>query len=135
MNGFEVETKYAYLAGLIDGEGTIGAWRNPRGYYPPMICIEMTHEPTILWLQENFGGNVQQNDKKNSKHKTSWKWQIHATAIREHLPLTLPYMITKKAQAEIVIELLSLRKRGNAHTTSGQEELVAQLRGLNRRGQ
>ena len=133
------ETTYAYLAGLIDGEGTISIYLNHRGYYITQTSITQVNEPLIRWLQETFGGNVH-NVKNNNpnKHQERWKWQITSTLMREHLPRTLPYLRLKRRHAEIAIEFLSGRRRGGNPITDAdlltQEELYEEIRILNRRG-
>jgi hypothetical protein len=133
------ETDYAYLAGLIDGEGTISIYLNSRGYYITQVSITQVNEPLIRWLQEMFGGNVH-NVKNNNpaKHQERWKWQITSTLMREHLPRALPYLRLKKRHAEIAIQFLSGRCRGGNPITDPdlptQEELCEEIRELNRRG-
>lgn len=130
-------TQYAYLAGLVDGEGTISIYLNQRGYYITHTSITLTSEDLILWLQETFDGNVHhiKNDRK-AEHQERWKWQISSTLMRTHLPSMLPYLRLKRRHAEIALEFLSGRRRGTNITygTEWQTVLYEEIRVLNLRG-
>jgi hypothetical protein len=64
-----VNENHIYLAGLLDGEGCVTYKKywdrkrkdRPRKYFCWRIQMEivMTHEPTIQWCADNFGGKVE----------------------------------------------------------------------------
>ena len=63
-----VSEDFAYLAGLLDGEGCVTYKKywdrkrkdRPRKYFCWRIQMEivMTHRPTIQWCADRFGGKV-----------------------------------------------------------------------------
>lgn len=60
----------AYVAGLIEGEGSIG-WKNNRG---PRVAIEMTDEDVILRLAFITGlGRTYATHRHTKPGKTHWK--------------------------------------------------------------
>jgi hypothetical protein len=129
------ETDYAYLAALIDGEGYVGC-QNAQGGWRVSLEISMTHRETIDWLKEMFGGNIYTPSVPKPNAKQYWKWQITAGVMREILPRTFPYHITKKHQVELMIEIVSITGKYSreAAEVARKELLCLELKGLNRRG-
>lgn len=130
--------QYAYLAGLLDGEGYIGGSKGNGGYWRLGTEISMTHRPTIDWLQTTFQGCIYTPTVPKPNARQYWKWTITGGPMRVHLPLALPYMITKVSQAELMLQILSITVRdGRAFTPEQRdrkEELCLKLKELNRRG-
>ena len=98
--------KTAYFAGLIDGEGYIGMQSTGVGKpKKPSLEVKMTCKKTIDALQSHFGcGAIRMipPPSANPHYKTQWRWKItHKPAISV-IEQILPYMITKKDEAEIV---------------------------------
>jgi hypothetical protein len=106
-------TQLAYLAGIIDGEGTFYI---SNGDHRHRILVVNTDEILIKWLQDNFGGLVY---KRTSKAHPNWKmkyeWLICKTDITILCEALLPFLICKKRQAEVMLKLRKTfyqRKRG-----------------------
>ncbi|WP_138418410.1 LAGLIDADG family homing endonuclease [Aquibacillus sediminis] len=74
MNNYEA----AYVAGIIDGEGSITLTRMHEGEYRrPCISIASTDKELLVYLQSIVGGTL--NNKKNYKpdqHKDSYTLSI-----------------------------------------------------------
>lgn len=106
-----METIYAYLAGLIDGEGCISIRRCKQGkfiYYKPMIEVGMTDKGPIELLEKNFGNSAWYEIIPTGKRKLiCHKWRVTGTRCLPILNAILPYLIVKKKQAEIVIKLVA----------------------------
>ena len=74
---------FAYLAGLLDGEGCVTYKKywdrkrkdRPRKYFCWRIQMEivMTHKPTIQWCADTFGGKVYLKPRKT--HKMQYRWR------------------------------------------------------------
>jgi hypothetical protein len=102
----------AYAAGLLDGEGHIGIvkkslrkGRRLREIYAE-VRISMTDEATVQWLKDHFGGGILRL-KRHSQHphwQDMYRWDKHSLKATEFLREVLPYLITKRAQAELAIE-------------------------------
>lgn len=144
------KTEAAYVAGLIDGEGSISLVRShakrTRGRYVyPTIRIANTDEAMILWLQEHVPGCSRYvgGTEKPVWHLT-WACQRGIDLLYE----TLPFLITKRARAHLVIETWETREQaradaggyfGNGHPlpdwlVEQQEVAFDQLARMNRRG-
>lgn len=130
-------SKLAYLAGIIDGEGTIGLYKkvdsdtnfpgNGRGLscYTLSISVGQKRGPIIDWLFGNFGGKVYTktqittapNTKKKYNHQM-YEWKlIRLEDIEYVLKRTIPFLHEKKNQAELALEFVQKRKQINKQGT------------------
>lgn len=97
-----------YIAGLLDGEGTIALMNIEQNMYP-RVSIVNTDGRMIKWLQEKLGGRVRIRPPKPSKRGTTkplYMWDLSGTVRCQCLlEVVMPYLITKRAKA---VEALSL---------------------------
>lgn len=139
-------TEISYLAGIIDGEGTISLGRVPpsqRGISQAIIMrlqITNTDRRLLDWILERCGGRINIRSRKatNPKHKTQWTWRPpDRINCAEILRKCLPYLVIKGRQAELFLELLDLRlkssNKGVFHPER-QQEIVSEVQRLNKRG-
>ncbi len=105
-----METLYAYIAGLIDGEGCISIRRCKQGkfiYYKPMIEVGMTDRQPIELLEKTFGNSAWYEVIPTGKRKLiCHKWRVTGSNCVPVLNPILPYLIVKRKQALIVIEFI-----------------------------
>ena len=104
--------KLAYLAGLFDGEGCVTYkkyWSNkrkdrPRKYYCWRIQMEivMTHEPTIKWCADTFGGRCIPKPRK--EYKMQYRWRQGFRDAYEIAKAIEPYPVTKKTELQNIIK-------------------------------
>lgn len=103
----------AYLAGIIDGEGTIFLQidtRNNKNYRTWSVSVANTDKTLIDWLQSNFGGKVNSwaNDRPRFGKKQLWRWYLgRKERILPLLSDILPYLIIKREKAEMAVKELS----------------------------
>jgi hypothetical protein len=152
-------TDWAYLAGLIDGEGSIGTTRTgKRGDIVGRLIIANTNHDFLRMLQARFGGGSL--NLKKAGQKEGWRpygniaWtQLQA---RKLLEATLPYLFIKRRQAELCLDLMRMRdwpkgkryflKYGpsarqispflvvRSEVRALEEQIAASIRELNRKG-
>ena len=132
---------YAYLAGIVDGEGSISIGKHIRKtkigdtctLYMARLNVVNTNLEVMNFITKVFGKHYLGKERTTSKNRTlptnvsddhklrvlnpNWnicyRWQINGTyAVLEILEKLYPYLIIKKKQAEIVMEFC--RKRRNA---------------------
>jgi len=118
-------TDLAYLAGIIDGEGTIGIYRKggttKRPHYEGTVIV-VQRDPTIpQWIQQRFGGSLihrvfRIRGGKRDRY-TYWRWYLIGKKIGPFLERCLPYLIIKREQAECAIELAGTILRGGREWT------------------
>jgi hypothetical protein len=122
----------AYIASIIDGEGSIFCVYDNKCPFKPFrfrVSVGMTDQGIINWLYETTKlGYVCDNSshKKNKKHKVAYQWKLNLNDGAILLSNILPYLKIKKHQAEAFL-----------YYYNDQEVNVyigERLRDLNRRG-
>ena len=104
--------KISYLAGIIDGEGYIGIikcspqikYRETKHRYKPVLIIVNTNRKLIDKLNDNFEGHIHQR-KRIIKSKITYDFTFTQKGLWNILPKIIPYLIVKKEQAKLLIEL------------------------------
>jgi hypothetical protein len=103
------EAQKAYIAGIIDGEGSITIYANTGNYCYFEVTVTNTNIKLINWLKETTGLGKISKDKRHSKlsKKECYKWRVRRK--EENLQLLkqiAPYLICKKEKAEKVLSHL-----------------------------
>jgi len=94
--------KYAYIAGLIDGDGCIGICKNNGGHML-QVTINQNDGRVLDYCMGVFGGNIYNNkDKRNPN--ILWRYVIVNEKAMEMLKKIYPFLTRKKRQAETAIE-------------------------------
>lgn len=103
----------AWFAGFFDGEGNIGLGRSrtsgPAGWkYKLSISITNTHLPSLhkirdMWQRGSICSIHSKDTPKRKEWSPAWKWEAGANQALYVLELILPYLFTKRAQAEVAI--------------------------------
>jgi hypothetical protein len=135
------DTQAAWFAGFVDGEGTIGLQRIKRVLsdgrqvfqYMPKMSVANTHLPTIRLIAKITNGARSQwplQNRKNSilkdgsvigNYKQCYCVQWSAERARILLREILPFLVTKKKQAELVLSCPKGRRGGlNGHKRNTQ---------------
>lgn len=115
--------KLAYLAGIVDGEGSLCIYRvNPAKYnryqtpnFRSVLNISNTRYELMEWLDTNFSnfnsGHKKHRRsifKKNSTHERwIYEWVVQAHRLVDVCQQIMPYLVLKKRQAELILEFRS----------------------------
>jgi hypothetical protein len=130
-----------YLAGFIDGEGSISCYkrkdtRTAKGFtISSVLAIANTHEGVVEEIKSM--GNFKVFYKENGKNaKKIYAMQMTDIAgIRKLLKEITRYLIVKKPQAELMIAYCNSRlKHLNNRYTEDEIKLAKQITSLNSRG-
>jgi intein/homing endonuclease len=118
--------EYAYLAGIIDGEGSILLSKNNKSdkFRKPVISVTSTSEELILYLKFTFGGNIVNQKIYKDHHKKSWIWKLRNKAAINLLSSILPFMKEKEKirRAKLLCEIYPLLTIRNGKYSSKQIE-------------
>lgn len=140
------ETELAWVAGFIDGEGSIGIIKTygRHGQSPTYLIrleVSNTNREIITFLRDLFGGGLQPDKKRNPAWKDSYKWVVAAKQAKDIIEQITPYLRLKKQQAELALELAKGLGHFYAHhqqlpqcELERREQLYQRMRVLNRRG-
>lgn len=138
-------TEISYIAGFVDGEGCLNIIISSRrrlekmGTFAMCFCAALTIVNTnfeiINWLKNKIGGTCVKHKVYNIHHKPCYHLKITSKPILLGLLEKIyPYLIVKKEQAKVVIDLL--KTRDLVHNKIGEKEYLAKaiLNKLNKRG-
>jgi hypothetical protein len=124
-------SKYIYMAGLLDGEGTIGisTTRATDKYRSPYVSVTSTTPEIIAWLHENFGGHVRNQKVYKDHWKPSQVWQLkNIPQIMELLKNVVPHMLEpeKIRRANLLLtEYPAVTVRNGKYTDEQRERKLA----------
>jgi hypothetical protein len=93
------ETEAAYLAGIIDGEGTVTLTRTHRGENRrPVVSISSTELPLLLYVRSVVGaGRITSKVRAQDHHSPSFAYTIYSRQALTLLNQVSPYLRTYKA--------------------------------------
>lgn len=118
------DAQLGYLAGLFDGEGTVGYYKKTT-HWSANLAIYNTDARVMQWILQHAGcGRVYLNG--GSKHK-GWQWQLNNQAdITTFLRVIRPHLVIKGEQVDLLLTFWAKEKR--LHTTKKLSPEVIQLR-------
>lgn len=103
----------AYVAGLIDGEGCLAIQSSSGGRYcQPEVTVGMSDKALHLLkeMHATFGGSLNKKRDRSEKWNGSHSWRIGGAGATRFVSLILPYLILKRPQAELIMELDALKQ-------------------------
>jgi hypothetical protein len=104
-----VATDWAYMAGIIEGEGCIriGMQREVKARrtlrHKLVVYVGNTDPRLIAWCRKMFSGSIHYRPARKAQHKPAWIWEAHHQVAEEVLQHCLPYMQIKREQAEVAL--------------------------------
>ena len=107
-----------YIAGLFDGEGSIGVYRNGRG--TPHLRTQLTQNiypastAVLGELLARFGGNL------SRIHDKTFNWQLNGHGANSFLKEIAPFLVLKRNQADLAIEWQSKKPLQLQRGTGGR---------------
>lgn len=142
------KTIAAYLAGIIDGEGTITLAKESRSRrYEVRVIVKNTNLELMNWLKENFGGFIRKYKKIPFKTQI-YDWIISGSKAVKLLEEIAEFLIIKKGQYLVVITYTAAKieaKKDGSPAHRGKEGLEKwqeafdylkrEITKLNKRGQ
>jgi hypothetical protein len=103
----------AYLAGIIDGEGTICIARGKDSrkvhkhyYYIPHMKVCNTDLELMKWIHETFGGRMNNTRHETDKWHTLYYVRWNLKKAEKVLTAIYPYLRVKKRQATVLLEMI-----------------------------
>ncbi len=118
----------AYIAGIIDGEGsiTMGPRKSPvtglRCRIPEITVTSVDKELTD-WLKQRMGGSVARKSRSTKpNHKDQWCWLVRGAMATDVARAVLPYIVIERRRRRIE-KLLTLKSSGWSKTQRESEYL------------
>ena len=135
------EADRGYLAGIMDGEGTLRVMRALKKWYAPFIQITNTDKVLMDWLQQilgvkGIGCMYYEGKRKNPKHKPKYVYNIASVqGVKQILEQTIDILKIKHRQAILLLEFISLKEeKADYGVLPREKEIFEELTKLNRRG-
>jgi hypothetical protein len=136
------------MAGLIDGEGSIGIVKFRRSY-TLRVMVTGTDPRLADWILTRFGGDVQWKHERPERWKPEFMWRVQWKRAHALVELLEPLLVVKRDQAWVGITLAAVKtvcennRRGRrvsrwrpytAEEEKGFDFLREYMRRLNARG-
>ena len=122
------DTKLAYIAGIVDGEGCISVRKRGIHGSLPLISVVNTNWEVLKLIKDTFGGSISiHNRPKTEASKWCYIWRQSCLPAAETLERLLPYLIVKKKHALLAIQLTTCNSKEALQITQ-------EISKLNRRG-
>jgi len=98
-------TEKAYIAGIIDGEGTIGMYLHNKPLFEVRVVVQQhpARQDIVDFIHKVYPGAC-------NKNKLYTSWGVSAKKAKKLLLKVLPYLVSKKLNARIAIAVLMLRE-------------------------
>ena len=126
------ETVAAWLAGLLDGEGSVMLNKrtfsgnssattpmnsNPR-YRPVVVLAAGTDYRLMEAIKNRIGvGQIYEHEVSNSsksynpRARRQWTYRLNVSQITDILPHLLPWLVLKREQSDLLLEAIRIKKR------------------------
>ncbi len=136
------EHQYAYLAGLIDGDGCV-AFRKRRdkktksGFtFCPQLIVVSKDLFFLEKLKETFFGHIDTQGKSAFNGKQIWSLRFSTNEMRAMLPELIPHLILKRREAELLLEgiTITVRHRFSDYDPTGLDRIVDAINALKKIG-
>jgi len=131
--------KISYLAGIIDGEGTINIYKGKRSRseYNLRFYVVNTDKRMIEWLKANFGGLVySRKSKEHPDWRKKWEWVLDKKQVDLILKDIIPFLQIKKEQANLALKFrktIGNRTRISNSILRKREQYYQDMKQLNNR--
>lgn len=99
------QTEAAYLAGVLDGEGSITMQRSGR-IGTPLIAVDSTDAELLAWIHERCGGWIIFKKRYADHHRQAWIWRVKAQRALRVLEQVMPYLVIerKRQRAQALLD-------------------------------
>lgn len=115
------DAQCAYAAGIIDGEGSIAAYKKPNSGYQLRVRVAMITPSVPYWLLDNFEGSVNKAKRTNPNEITIYTWSIYSERAKDFICLIAPYLVEKWEQADQALKFPTL---GKGYRPSSNDRLL-----------
>lgn len=138
----------AYMAGIIDGEGTIslhvhgsmGGTSMRVGRVTLFVSVPNTSMALMRWIADRWPASISRllRSEKEPNKKMAYRWALNANNALHFLDEVYPYLLIKRPQAKLAIRFQRyLQYKGKIRgerQTRLQQEFALAVKRLNHRG-
>lgn len=117
---------WAYLAGMIDGEGCVAVELFTGGSIGITVTIVNSHRSMLDWLTDRFGGCIRPRPNPIRRWKKTWSWSVTGYAADAILHRVSPILIIKQQASWLTREAWAQR------TPSPWRRITPEIKALRR---
>lgn len=118
---------WAYIAGLLDGEGYFA-----RGSSGVSLRVNMANKDVLEWLHSQVGGTLNFKAAAKAEWQDQWVWQLaRQPRVNHALRHIRPYLRVKCRQADLMLEFLRAARFCDPGSAARHEAWEA-MEGMNR---
>lgn len=136
---FTKEEKWHYLAGLIDGEGSVriakathtNIYGNKKLILTPQISIGNTDKRMTNFLKKEFGGFIIKR-KRKKEWKNIYEWIMQGVNKEEFYKKLVGKLVDKKKRLDVLLKYVESRKKN--YTRENEIDLFLEMQKLNNKG-
>ena len=117
------EETLAYLAGIMDSDGSfrvvkkrVSEMLSPH-YRINIRAAQVAPSPAIELLAWTFGGKMAIRRSRKPNHRDLVSWGLHDRSAAAAINVLYPYLVVKKHEAELLLELRQLKAQGKKGIT------------------
>lgn len=131
-------TAWAYLAGVIEGDGTVCVSTNRSGI-TLQVLVTNGNLRLLEWIQQTVGGGIKEKSNQGQLGRsTIFQWVIKQKDSARLCEQLMPYLVGKRHQAELLKEAQELRdywgKRRPRLIRTRLQEIAQECSWWNRQG-
>lgn len=100
------EIEMAYIAGILDGDGSFSILKGPTSYHP---CIQLSNafKEMSEYLFDKFEGSKRIKKPQQPHHKPLYVWSVRGLGSAKNvLNKVLPYLVLKKERAKFMMDFI-----------------------------
>lgn len=117
-----------YIAGIIDGEGSICLTRvNINEHRSPEILVSSTTYEILEYLKNKCGGTISIKIKNHEIYKDSWMWKLRTNKALELLEQIQDYLLVPEKQYRAKLLTSKYKKVTPRNGRYNEEKLKAKL--------
>jgi len=118
----------AYMAGILDGEGCISITKIcPKNTnlhnlsYGLQVRVGMVDKSIPLLFYYAFGGSFLQKIYSHKGYRNQWLWRVSGVLAVRSLKILLPYLRSKKNEAELAIRFWEVKRHRTVAGEKGRQ--------------
>lgn len=126
----------AYMAGILDGEGSISLVRAPgkhasdKPWWKIVVTVSSCDEVLIDWISDRWGGTVLKDMDRGETRRLQHRWLDAHARTRAVLEACLPYLVIKRERALKALEVLDIQSTRDGTGRSYSEDQRQRLEEL-----
>jgi hypothetical protein len=110
------ETDLAWVAGIIDGEGTMGLYHTKTGaQWKFQLAVANTDLRILSRVRDTVGAGRIALHRVGRTGRPCYAWLLSSTAAAKALTEVLPYLVGKRDQALLMLEARTYTQRAGQH--------------------